>query len=83
MNDTKIQIRVSEELKTKFENIAGNIGLDISSAIRMMMIEFTDGKIDIGVRTRFDKEIEKGKFDYITGKYKKAYTNNEIDEILK
>jgi antitoxin component of RelBE/YafQ-DinJ toxin-antitoxin module len=82
MKDSKIQIRVSESLKTRFESAVAEKGLDTSTAIRIMMNEFSIGKINIGVTSEFDKGIEQAKKDYENGNYIVANTDSEIDNIL-
>jgi len=79
---SKVQIRVTDKLKTQFENAVKAKGLDLSTAIRVMMVEFTNGNLDIGVKTRFDQEVEQGKKEYKKGEYLSAKNNKEIDDIL-
>jgi antitoxin component of RelBE/YafQ-DinJ toxin-antitoxin module len=87
MSTTTINIRISKRLKTDFEKAVLADGLDTSTAIRVMMAEYTKGKFMIGIKKKFDQEIAKeiaqGERDYKNGKFITAKTNKEIDSILK
>jgi antitoxin component of RelBE/YafQ-DinJ toxin-antitoxin module len=82
MNTITMNVRVTKELKTSFEKAVQADGLDTSTAIRVLMMEYTKGKFGIGVRSKFDLEIAQGVQDYKNGKYVTAGTNKEIDKIL-
>lgn len=83
MNTSKVQVRISNEIKTQFEKAVKANGFDSSTVIRIMMIEYAKGNLDIGIKTVFDKEIEQGKKDYINNKFITAKNNKEIDQIIK
>jgi len=79
---TTMNIRVSPKLKSDFDKAVQKNGLDSSTAIRVLMLEYTKGKFEIGVKNLFDKEISQGVKDYENGNYVTAKTNKEIDAIL-
>jgi len=82
MKTTQVQIRISQELKTRFEKVAEKSGLDVSSTIRFLMKAFSEGDLSIGIQTKFDKEIRIGKKDFEAGHFMSAQTGEEIDSIL-
>ena len=82
MTTTTMNIRVPKTLKKSFEKAVQTDGLDSSTAIRVLMLEYTKGKLEIGVKNLFDEEITQGVKDYKNGKYVTARTNAEIDKIL-
>ena len=82
MKTTTMNIRVSTQLKKSFEKAVQADGIDSSTAIRVMMLEYTKGKFEIGVKNLFDEEIAQGERDYANGNYVTARTNAEIDAIL-
>jgi len=83
MQTTTMNIRVSKNLKENFEKVVQANGLDSSTAIRVLMLEYSKGKFDIGIRNILDNEIEQGKNEYRLGRYISAKTNKEIDQILE
>lgn len=83
MSTTTMNIRISKQLKTDFEKAVQADGLDTSTAIRVMMAEYTKGEFAIGIKNKFDQEIAQGEIDYKNGDYFTAKTNKEIDLILK
>ena len=82
MTTTTMNIRVPKTLKKSFEKAVQTDGLDSSTAIRVMMLEYTKGNLEIGVKSIFDEEIEQGKRDFENGNFVTANTNAEIDAIL-
>jgi len=59
MSDS-IHIRISEYLKDDFSKVAQEEGLSISSAIRILISDYTKKKIEIGTRKDFYKTIYLG-----------------------
>ena len=61
--NTTMNIRVSPKLKSAFEKAVSRNGLDSSTAIRILMQEYSNGKFEIGVKTKFEAETEQGEKD--------------------
>jgi antitoxin component of RelBE/YafQ-DinJ toxin-antitoxin module len=77
-----MNIRVSQQLKKDFDKAVQKDGLDSSTAIRVLMLEYSKGKFEIGVKSKFDEEIEQGVIDFKNGHYTTASSKEEIDKIL-
>ena len=87
---TRLQVNVPLEVKEEFEEIASEYGMDLSNAVRYMMIQFNMGefrpsvasnpkpeKLSRKAEARYDKMVEEAKM----GKnVSKAFDN--VDEML-
>ncbi|MEI7579687.1 MAG: hypothetical protein WCJ58_06705 [bacterium] len=82
MNTATVQLRVPTKLKMQFEETVKADGLDVSTVLRLLMKEYSLGKIGIGVISRYDQEINQGKQDLLNGKYITAKSNQEIENVL-
>jgi antitoxin component of RelBE/YafQ-DinJ toxin-antitoxin module len=80
--NTTMNIRVSHKLKIDFDKAVQKNGLDSSTAIRVLMLEYAKGKFEIGIKSKFDEEIAQGLQDYKNGNYVSATSKKEIDKIL-
>ena len=89
MNNTVLQIRVDEELKNNANMVLEDIGLDLSTAIRMFLnrtvsanglpfeINSTMKKVSVKKKT-----IEKEYLDTFMGAEKSSYDETSIDKYL-
>ena len=89
MNNTVLQIRVDEELKNNANMVFEDIGLDLSTAIRMFLNKaVTLNGLPFEINNKLKKAsikkqiVEKDYLNTFMGVEKSAYSDISIDEYL-
>jgi DNA-damage-inducible protein J len=89
MNNTVLQIRVDEELKNNANMVLEDIGLDLSTAIRMFLnktVALSGLPFEINNRIKRagkkDQTVEKEYLNTFMGVEKSIYNKQSIDEYL-
>ena len=89
MNNTVLQIRVDEELKNNANMVLEDIGLDLSTAIRMFLNKtVTLNGLPFEINNRIkragkkDQTVEKEYLNTFMGVEKSIYNKQSIDEYL-
>lgn len=89
MNNTVLQIRVDEELKNNANMVLEDIGLDLSTAIRMFLnktVALNGLPFEINNRikkaSKKDQTVEKEYLNTFMGVEKSIYNKQSIDEYL-
>lgn len=89
MNNTVLQIRVDEELKNSANMVLEDIGLDLSTAIRMFLnktVALNGLPFEINNRIKRagkkDQTVEKEYLNTFMGVEKSIYNKQSIDEYL-
>lgn len=89
MNNTVLQIRVDEELKNNANMVLEDIGLDLSTAIRMFLnktVTLNGLPFEINNRikktSKKDQTVEKEYLNTFMGVEKSIYNKQSIDEYL-
>jgi len=89
MNNTVLQIRVDEELKNNANMVLEDIGLDLSTAIRMFLnktVALNGLPFEINNRIKRagkkDQTVEKEYLNTFMGVEKSIYNKQSIDEYL-
>lgn len=89
MNNTMLQIRVDEELKNNANMVLEDIGLDLSTAIRMFLnktVALNGLPFEINNRIKRagkkDQTVEKEYLNTFMGVEKSIYNKQSIDEYL-
>ena len=89
MNNTVLQIRVDEELKNNANMVLEDIGLDLSTAIRMFLnktVALNGLPFEINNRIKRagkkDQTVEKEYLNTFMGVDKSIYNKQSIDEYL-
>lgn len=89
MNNTVLQIRVDEELKNNANMVLEDIGLDLSTAIRMFLnktVILNGLPFEINNRIKRagkkDQTVEKEYLNTFMGVEKSIYNKQSIDEYL-
>ena len=89
MNNTVLQIRVDEELKNNANMVFEDIGLDLSTAIRMFLnktVALNGLPFEINNRIKRagkkDQMVEKEYLNTFMGVEKSIYNKQSIDEYL-
>ena len=89
MNNTVLQIRVDEELKNNANMVLEDIGLDLSTAIRMFLnktVALNGLPFEINNRIKRagkkDQTVEKEYLNTFMGVEKSIYNKQSVDEYL-
>lgn len=89
MNNTVLQIRVDEDLKNNANMVLEDIGLDLSTAIRMFLNKIvTLNGLPFEINNRIkktgkkDQMVEKEYLNTFMGVEKSIYNKQSIDEYL-
>lgn len=78
---TTLSIKIDADLKQKAQKMASEIGISLSSMIKMLLKDTVrTGKLDIATKPRYHAGPEEGDLDFETGEEAIAYFKKLADE---